>query len=303
MSAYQRQPAAAIADLVDLFCSHMAGKGRSANTLRAYRSDLRDAAAWLPGPAATITTADLESYFQSLTTAGLAPKTRNRRLGTLTAFFRWMQQRELRVDNPADLLDAATEDRALPRPVVLADRRAIDQAIAAADERARLVLWLLRETGMRAGEALGLDVGDVDLTPGREALALRGTKTNQDRIVVLTPDSHPKSLRGLRARLKELGPAPHQPLFVSSRKQRLDYDTLHYHWGQALIAAGLVDADGAPRYTLHQLRHTHATELLAEGVPERLVQRALGHTDPRSTQRYAQLDDAQLREALSRRRR
>ncbi|MFV9507920.1 MAG: tyrosine-type recombinase/integrase, partial [Oscillochloridaceae bacterium umkhey_bin13] len=132
---------------------------------------------------------------------------------------------------------------------------------------------------------------------------LRGTKANQDRVVVLTPDATPRTLTGLRRHLRELGAdaQPYRRLFVSNRGLRLDYDTLRYHWAQASAAVGLVGPEGGLRFTLHQLRHTRATELLASGIPESLVQRALGHRDPRSTQRYAQLDDEELRRALSRR--
>lgn len=292
-----------ILDLLDEFCAVSLARGRSPNTVRAYRSDLRATAAALPGPVATLARRELEAYLDGLAEQ-LSPGARNRRRAALAVFFRWCQQQEIRADNPVDLIDAVTEDRALPRPVPPADRALVEHAIAQAPQPARLALTILRETGIRASEALGLDVADVNLTPGAEVLRLRGTKANTDRVVVLHPDATPRTLTGIRRHLRELGAEarPHRPLFLSNRKLRLDYDTLRYHWAQACATVGLVAEGGEPRYTLHQLRHTRATELLASGVPEPLVQRALGHRDPRSTQRYAQLDDEELRKELSRRR-
>ncbi len=64
-----------------------------------------------------------------------------------------------------------------------------------------------------------------------------------------------------------------------------------------------MDAEGQPRYTLHQLRHTRGTDMVEERYPLHVVQQALGHLDPRSTQVYADLSDVQLRYELERHRR
>jgi integrase/recombinase XerD len=64
----------------------------------------------------------------------------------------------------------------------------------------------------------------------------------------------------------------------------------------------LVDDHGEPRYTIHQLRHTHGTELIEAGQRLEIVQRVLGHRDPRSTQRYADVHDDLVRQALETRR-
>jgi site-specific recombinase XerD len=63
------------------------------------------------------------------------------------------------------------------------------------------------------------------------------------------------------------------------------------------VAVGLDDDAGKPRYTLHQLRHTRATELVEQGQRIEIVQRVLGHRDPRSTQGYAELNEALMRAA------
>jgi len=160
---------------------------------------------------------------------------------------------------------------------------------------------------MRADEVLGLNVGDVTLDRGCEGLLVREPKNNYQRVVVLTSDMMPKSVSGLRTWLRNLGrnATLTLPLFCSNRGTRVAYDTLHYQWVQLCKAANLVDQiDGGARhrYTIHQLRHTVASELITV-YPEHIVSRLLGHRDPRSTRRYAEVNEDQVRAALSTRRR
>lgn len=86
--------------------------------------------------------------------------------------------------------------------------------------------------------------------------------------------------------------------FASNRGTAVSYDALHYQWAGICTAAGLVDEAGAPRYTLHQLRHTRGSALIAQGQRVEIVQRVLGHRDIRSTLGYAELQEAQVRAAL-----
>ena len=296
-----RPDPATIASSLDAFLADAASRrGLSANTIRAYRYDLSAAAASLTGPLVTITTGDIEAFLAARPDE--QPSTTNRRRASLSRFFRWSQRQGFRVDNPAALIETKREEETLPRPIPAAPLRAFDSAIAAAPQPYRLAFTILRETGMRADEVLSLDVGDVVLDPGRESLRVREAKSRHDRIVTLASDQAKRTLRGLRALLREEDKAlPHVPLFVSNRGTRLSYDTLHYQWAKICAQAGLLD-DGKPRYTLHQLRHTVATELIAD-LPEQIVSRILGHRDPRSTRRYAEVTDDQVRAALAGRRR
>jgi integrase len=76
---------------------------------------------------------------------------------------------------------------------------------------------ILRETGMRASEVCQLQVRDVVLEPGRELLWVRAGKTG-DRVVTLTSNTHARTLRGLRAYLKQIGSRPPaSALFLSNR--------------------------------------------------------------------------------------
>jgi integrase len=121
-------------------------------------------------------------------------------------------------------------DRALPRRVRNRDdRKAIDKLINAAPYPYCAIFTILRETGMRANEVLGLAVGDVVLDAGNEGLLIRSAKNRTERVQVLGPNATPNTLRRLRKHLRGLKKvADHTPLFFSNRGTRLSYDALNY---------------------------------------------------------------------------
>jgi len=287
-----------LADHVAAFLGDMARVARlRPHTLRAYRYELTAAAAALTAPLDQLTLTALEQW---VSRGAVSVATVARRTATLSRFFTWALRHQLCTTHPLAAREAHHTRRRLPRPIPAGDERtAIDTAITTAPPPYRQILILLRETGMRAGETLALTIGDVTLAAGREGIRVRDSKNGTERIVVLGPTATPKALRMLRAHLKTLhGQPPHAPLFRSLRGTRVSYDALHYQWGHLCATAGLVDAQGKPRYTLHQLRHTRGSELVEHGHRMEIVQRVLGHRDPRSTQGYAALHDDQVRAAL-----
>lgn len=266
-------------------------QGLSSNTITSYRCDLRTAAAAITQPLETIVLADIKAFLES---RNEQPGTTNRRIASLGRFFRWAVERGYILYNPVDGIGGRYHAEHRPQPIVSeTERRALDNAIAATPQPYRLIFTLLREVGVRTDEVLNLNVGDVILEQGREVLLVHDSKSGSKRMVVLTPDAMPRSLRGLRSWIRDMGDniTPSTPLFCSSRGNRASYDTLHRRWVQVCKMARLIDiVDGKeqPRYTLHHLRHTAAAELIAF-YPEQVVRRILGHRDPRSTRRYSEI--------------
>jgi len=269
------------------------------HTLRAYRYELAAAAAdsRFAVPLETLPRAVLDAW---LARPPAASSTVGRRAATFNRFFHWALRQGHCTRNPLTGRVAIRARRGLPRPIQqAAEQRRLDAAIAAAPGDYRLIFTILRETGMRASEVLALRASDVTLDAGREALRVREPKNGLERVVILGPTATPRTLRGLRVwRHAHPEAPPHEPLFRSNRGTILSYDALHYQWAKLCVTAQLVDADGAPRYTPHQLRHTRGSELLAQGQRLEIVQRVLGHRDIRSTQGYAELQDAHVRAAL-----
>lgn len=265
--------------------------GLSANTITSYRCDLRTAAATIATPLEAVSTTDIRAFLDG---RDEQPGTTNRRIASLGRFFRWAVGQGYALHNPVDQVGARYHAEHRPQPIASeAERRALDGAIAGCPQPYRLIFTLLREIGVRTDEVLNLNLGDVILEPGREVLLVQDSKSGTKRMVVLTPDAMPRSLRGLRSWVRDMGDGltGETPLFRSSRGNRASYDTLHRRWVQVCKQARLVDiVDGreVPRYTLHHLRHTAAAELIAF-YPEQVVRRILGHRDPRSTRRYTEI--------------
>jgi integrase/recombinase XerD len=285
-----------IADHLDAFLADVQRATRP-NTLRAYRADLTLAACHLPQPLDQVTAQAAEQW---LWLGQPSAATVTRRAVSLRRFFTWAIQQGLCRTNPLAHRVPQPASRRLPRPIrSAADLAVIDREIAALPQPYRLIFTLLRETGMRIGEVLALNKDDVTLTPGCEGLRIREPKNGNERIALLGPDSTPKSLRGLRAWLRQMDGHPgFAPLFCSNRGTRVSYATAQYQWAQLCTRTRLVEGDGRLRYTIHQLRHTRGSELVRQGQRMEIVQRVLGHRDIRSTQGYAELDDVQVREAL-----
>jgi len=122
------------------------------------------------------------------------------------------------------------------------------------------VIGLLASTGLRSGEALRLDLSDVDLSTG--VLQIRKTKFRKDRLVPV----HATTLAALQdyAQDRDLAiPArTSSAFFVSTRGSRLSSSGLYYGFAQACELAG-VNATASKALRLHDLRHRFAVTRLA----------------------------------------
>ncbi len=156
------------------------------------------------------------------------------------------------------------------------------------------VLAMLYGSGLRRGELVRLNVDAFDRSEG--ALRIDGRKTGQERCVPL-PEM---VLRCLEAylplrhnQLEESGLVGEVALLVSHRGQRLS--------GSA-ISNGVHDISRqaqVPIHSLHQFRHSCASDLLEAGVHLAEVQRILGHGVISTTVRYVHLADPQRRAAIA----
>jgi len=168
----------------------------------------------------------------------------------------------------------------------------VNRFFAVSDRHDLAALWRLALlTGMRRGELLGLKWEDLDLDRG--TLAVRRTlsrgkegrwelgqpKTAAGRRSIALPASCVSSLRKHRARQNEerlrLGELweDHGFVFTNRTGNMLHVNSLSQAFGKLTAASGL------PVIRFHDLRHTSATLLLAQGVHPKIVQERLGHAD------------------------
>lgn len=234
--------------------------------------------------------ADFRAYLARRRADGLDAPSIARGFSTVRNFFKRLERLSL-VSNPA-LAAVRTPKlaRAVPRP--LAPAQALE-VVATADSlsdepwvalRDVAVLALLYGAGLRIGEALGLNVGDL---PAGEFLTVRG-KGGKERMVPLLANVR-QAIDDYRAAC----PYPESttaPLFRGARGGRLDPAIVQGRMRALRAGLGL-----PPTATPHALRHSFATHLLSAGGDLRAIQELLGHASLSTTQRYTEVDAARLR--------
>ena len=167
----------------------------------------------------------------------------------------------------------------LPRAMVTADVKLLFSVITQPRDKA-LFLLLLR-TGIRIGELLDLQVSDVDLYE-QKIFIYTGEKNSRGRVVYFSDDAKAALTDWLEKRNLEK-----EYLFYSARNPYLTYGAVRKRFNTYLEKTGLSHKG----YTIHQLRHTFATELLNAGMRIECLQPLLGHSNLEITRRYARLSN------------
>lgn len=167
-------------------------------------------------------------------------------------------------------------------------------------------LGLLAVTGMRMGEAVGLDREDVDLSEG--ILTLRQTKFGKSRCLPLHTSTR-QALGEYQAYRDRIYPKPQTPSFLLSEQgRRLNKGTLQATFVKLSRQTGLRDDTQSRGPRLHDLRHRFAVKTLMGWYRSRIDVEArlpklasyLGHTDITDTYWYLTATPELLRQAVSR---
>jgi integrase len=152
--------------------------------------------------------------------------------------------------------------------------------VAALNHRWYPIYSLAINTGMRQGEILGLHRDDIDLERGLlrvrhqvssipgQGLVITEPKSDKARRPVTLP---PSTFDILKAHLERINEGPGL-VFTTSTGRPISPRNLLHHFKKVIRQAGL------PVIRFHDLRHTHATLLLAAGVHPKIVQERLGHS-------------------------
>jgi integrase/recombinase XerD len=287
-------------------------RGLSRNTLDAYRTDLLQFGRFLEARELSALDAearDVAEFLEELArgSAGgggdgadarppASPATIHRKSACLRSFYRHLRRDGLLDTDPTATLSAPRRARKLPQVLtrgeietLLAQPRGTDPASL----RDRALLELMYACGLRASEAIGLELMDVDVEEG--VLRARG-KGSKERVVPIGQ----AALRALRIYLERGRPklvkgAPETHLFVNFRGGHLTRQGLYKIVRRHALTAGLAD-----RMSPHTLRHTFATHLLAGGCDLRSVQEMLGHADVSTTQLYTHLSSERLKDVYFR---
>ena len=196
--------------------------------------------------------------------ATASPHHRRRRLGVVRCFARHLNALDPTCQIPPSDLLVARSHR--PTPYLYAPEEIAALVHAAGTITAPLpaatiqaVISLIAANGLRLGEALALDRGDVDL--GAAVLTVTG-KNDQSRMVPVHPTTV-TMLATYAARRDQLCPTAVSPgFFVTSTGRRVQQRGVQQTFAKLLVQAGIGTPSGRRRPRIHDLRHTFAVNVL-----------------------------------------
>jgi integrase/recombinase XerD len=296
-----RAPAGIEGEILDFLAYLELERGLSRNTLEAYRSDLLQFSEFLERSALSLAETrhgDIAGFLSGLAAGGaerppVAAATLSRKVAALRSFYRHLRREGVLEHDPTAELRGPRKTRTLPRVLSRDEVGRLLSAPRGLHPRAvrdRALLEVMYACGLRASEAIGLELADLDLEEG--VLRARG-KGSKERLVPIGS----QAVAALRAychgaRLELLGPRPESRLFVNRRGTRLTRQGLY-----KIVQGHARHAGLQAKMSPHTLRHTFATHLLAGGCDLRSLQEMLGHADLATTQVYTHLSADRLKEA------
>jgi site-specific recombinase XerD len=259
--------------------------GLGDGTRRSYRVDVEEFGRWLDERGLRVADVDVRVLTEYVAELGrarprkLAPATIARKVAAIRSFLRFTL-------GPTRVPDGSFAPKRPRRLPETPKPEEIDAALAELDGdgalalRNRALVEVVYSAGLRASEAVGLDLVDVDFE--REQLHVRG-KGGKERIVPLGEEAAHLLARYLHEARPGLVRGAQNAVFVSARGRRLDTSTLRRIFAHP-----------------HRLRHAFATHLLEGGADMRTIQELLGHSSLSTTQIYSHVDARRLRRVYDR---
>lgn len=226
-------------------------------------------------PLVDITTEDIERWIASLR---VSPASRNTYAATIRVFFAWATERHLTDRDPALGLRRAKTPKRPPRRIPAEQVAAL---IAASTGIVRPVVIVVVQTMIRRGELEQLDVRDYDRR--ERTLYVRG-KGAKDRVVPVPAEAR-------RALDDWLGGRLSGPMWPAEDGHPITGS----HLGRLVTRTGL---SIGLRVSLHDLRHTGASDVAAAGHSVAALRDLLGHASLSTTSRYVWPGRAELADTI-----
>ncbi|MEI7547269.1 MAG: site-specific tyrosine recombinase XerD [Actinomycetota bacterium] len=281
------------------FLSWMASeRGRSRNTLAAYRRDLGAYSQWLATHGSdllTVQRAELDAFVQFRRASGAAPSSVARQLAAVRMLHRFLVEESLRVDDPTADVEGVRVPAGIPHPLSEAEVERLLGAVVATDPaslRDRALLEFLYATGARISEACGLSLGDLDRAERLVRLFGKGAKERLvpfGRAAATAMDEWLTAGRPHMEPLRWARRLDQEAVFLNTRGGRLSRQAAWAVVKKYGDRVGLGD-----RLSPHVLRHSCATHLLDHGADLRIVQEMLGHASISTTQVYTKVSQERL---------
>ena len=282
--------------MIDQFLNYLRfERNASPQTVQTYEDSLREFESYLTfredGLSFEAVDTDLiRDWMESLMDRGNNASTINKKLSALRSFFRYALKRKLVEKDPAHAVVGLKKPKPLPQFVREGEMDRLLDNVEWGDDykdvRARTLLLLLYETGLRRSELTGLDDGDIDFETSQ--LKVTG-KRNKQRIIPFGPELA-ETLRKYVIVRDEQVKGDCDALFLSDKGHRMTgqqvYEIVHRY---------LTGATSLKKRSPHVLRHSFATAMLNNGAGLESIRNLLGHESVSTTEIYAHTTFEQLK--------
>lgn len=282
--------------VIDLFLSYLRyERNRSEQTVKRYETSLHDFEAYFQSLDSELTWASVDAdiirgWMESLMERGNIASTVNTGLSALRSFFRFALARKLVDRDPAHSLTGPKKAKPLPQFVresemnKLLDEEQWEDNYN--DVRARTIIILLYEAGLRRAELVGLNDADVDFAARQ--LKVTG-KRNKQRIVPFGDEMARQLQHYMEVRDSEVGPTC-GALFVEKNGKRITSYRVY-----TTTKKNLSKVTTMKKRSPHVLRHSFATAMLNNGAGLESVRQLLGHESLETTEIYTHTTFEQLK--------
>ena len=260
--------------------------GEDLMAFEAYFKNLDNHLSWQ-----SVDTDVIRGWMESMMDKGNIATSINRRLSALRSFFRFALSRGFVERDPSRVIRGPK--RARPLPQFLKEKE-MDELIDGEgmwgsgfkDVRARTILMVFYETGMRLAELIGLDVASVDFS-GRQ-LKVTG-KGDKQRVIPFGEELAEALLHYIKVREEHFGCSV-GALFVTEKGLRMNRSQVRYE-----VKKNLSRVTALKKRSPHVLRHTFATAMLNNGAGLESVKKLLGHQSVETTEVYTHTTFEQLK--------
>ena len=271
-------------------------KNYSKLTVKAYLSDLESFSEFIRDQFGSITIDDvnygqIRSWIVSLVESGISNRSINRKLSSLSSYYKFLQKLgELEV-NPLAKHRALKTKKKIQVPFSETEMAEVlsllNEQIDFEGVRNKLIVELFYATGIRRIELIEIKLSDLDFA--NKTLKVLG-KRNKERIIPLIDSVIDTVHDYLPLRLEQLGTRKTDHLFITQKGVKI-YETLVYR----IINTYFSKASTKVKKSPHMLRHSFATHLLNQGSDLNAVKELLGHTSLAATQVYTHNSIAELK--------
>jgi integrase/recombinase XerC len=275
-------------------------RNRSELTVRNYEKGLTDFESYFKNRDCHLSWESVDSdiirdWMESMMDKGDMASTVNNRLSAVRSFFRFALTRGLVERDPSHVVRGPKKQKPLPYFVREADmNRLIDipqmWGEGYQDVRARTIIILFYETGIRLAELVGLNDEDIDL----DTMQLKVTGKRDKQRIVPFGEELAQMLREYMALRDDEVTRQSPALFLTDKGERVSRNQVQY-----LVRKHLSEVTTLKKRSPHVLRHSFATAMLNNGAGLESVKKLLGHVSLNTTEIYTHTTFEQLKRVYS----